>query len=143
VMWDKIYRWLMEMQDIFDTGPYVGILTRTSWESMCSTLTAFRQMCEYLHEYLPGTYDKFNLRSCNNDMCEHFFGAMGFQTVKNWQRRYHASKIEAEKRFAEERGELGYRMPQPRKNTGNAALPFNNPELRGRKRAGGENCEWE
>jgi len=123
VMWEKIYRWLMEMQDIFDTGPYIGVLTRTSWESMCCTLTAFRQMCEYLQEYLPSSYEKFNLRAVNNDMCEHFFSCMGFQTVKNWQKKYHAAKVEADKRFAEERGELGYRMPKPRKNTGNAALP--------------------
>jgi len=145
VMWEKIYRWLMEMQDIFDTGPYIGVLTRTSWESMCCTLTAFRQMCEYLQEYLPSSYEKFNLRAVNNDMCEHFFSCMGFQTVKNWQKKYHAAKVEADKRFAEERGELGYRMPKPRKNTGNAALPFNDPAVLGRKRKGGKivnGCEY-
>ena len=139
--WNKVYRWLMDMQDVFETGPYVGVLTRTSWESMLCTLTGFRQICDYLQEHMPATYEEFNIRSINNDPCENFFSLVGYRTAKDFQNKYHAIKVEAEKKFREERGELRYRMSRPRKNTGLAALPFNNPAITGRKRTRGVHGE--
>jgi hypothetical protein len=133
-MWERVYTWLMEMEDIFEVGgSYVQGLTRTSWESMLCTLTGFMQLCDYLEEYRPDTYHLFNLRSVNNDPCEGFFSLMGYRSAEGFRRKYNAVKIEADKKFRADRGELRYRLPS-QANTGSAALPFNDPNQAGRKR---------
>jgi DNA uptake protein ComE-like DNA-binding protein len=107
-MWQEVYEWLMNMEDIFNIGEYVKGMTRTSWESMLVDLSSLIQICDYLKLNDARAYKAFNMRSVNNDPIENFFGCLGYHTKAQDQIIYHDVKVEAAKRT---RPGLPYAMP--------------------------------